>query len=393
MTDPAGPSASTDPAGPTAPTGPAGPTGLAADEVLVGFTRALGRAGLAVSPARTAAFLDATAALGLGDARSVYWAGRATLCSSPADLARYDAVFARWFDTSPPAGRPPRPPAYREVPQAGLDRPPAGEGGPGPDDEADVTALASAAERLRQHDIATLSAAERARLAAQFASLRRPAPRRRTRRRRPDLRGAVHPRRTLALQARMLGEPGEIVRRRPPVRTRRIVLLLDVSGSMAPYAESLLRLAHHWVSGGIPIEVFTVGTRSTRVTDALRDRDPERAVRRSAALVPDWSGGTRLGDTLKDFLDRWGAGGCARGAVVVVLSDGWERDGGQVLGAQMGRLALLADRVVWASPHVAKPGYEPVQQGIVAAWPHIDDFVAGHSLRAFDELAEVVTRA
>lgn len=368
-------------------------TGRAADEVLLGFTRALGRAGLRTTPARSAAFLDASAALGLAQPRGVYWAGRATLCSSPADLARYDAVFARWFDSSPADARPPRPAAYREEPQAGLEPPAPGGAPAGPEDESEVTALASAAERLRRHDIATLSSAERARLASQFRTLRRPNPRRRTRRRRPDLRGAVHPRRTLAQQARRLGEPVEVVRRRPRVQTRRVVLLVDVSGSMAPYTESLLRLAHHWVSGGSAVEVFTVGTRSTRVTEALRDRDPERALRRAAALVPDWSGGTRLGDTLRAFLDRWGAGGCARGAVVVVLSDGWERDGCDVLGEQMRRLRLLASRVVWASPNVAKPGYEPVQQGIVAAWPHIDDFVAGHSLQAFDELAEVVTRA
>jgi hypothetical protein len=368
-------------------------TARAADEMLVGFTRALGRAGLRITPARSAAFLDASAALGLGQPRGVFWAGRATLCSSPADLARYDAVFARWFDASPADTRPPRPTAYREEPRAGLEAPPPGGGPAGPEDDAEVTALASAAERLRRHDIATLSAAERTRLARQFASLRRPDPRRRTRRRRPDLRGAVHPRRTLAQQARRLGEPGEVVRRRRPERPRRVVLLVDVSGSMTAYAESLLRLAHHWVGGGTPVEVFTVGTRATRVTEALHDSDPDRALRRVAGLVPDWSGGTRLGDTLRDFLDRWGAAGCARGAVVVVLSDGWERDGGEVLGEQMRRLRLLASRVVWASPNVAKPGYEPVQQGIVAAWPHIDDFVAGHSLQAFDELAEVVSRA
>src|SRR5699024_6287288 len=140
-------------------------------------------------------------------------------------------------------------------------------------------------------------------------------------------------------------------------------------------------------------EVFTMGTRLTHVTRALRERDPDRALLAAGEMVPDWSGGTRLGEALGAFLDRWGRRGMARRAVVVVFSDGWERDGTEVLAEQMGRLQRLAHRVVWVNPHRGKAGYEPVQAGIVAALPHCDDFVAGHSMATFEELLDVLARA
>ena len=139
--------------------------------------------------------------------------------------------------------------------------------------------------------------------------------------------------------------------------------------------------------------MFTVGTRLTHITRAMQLRDAERAIVAAGATVPDWSGGTRLGETLKIFLDRWGQRGMARGAVVVVFSDGWERGEPDLLAEQMRRLHRLAHRVVWVNPHRGKEGYLPVQQGIVAALPFVDDFVAGHSLTTFAELIEVVARA
>jgi len=172
-----------------------------------------------------------------------------------------------------------------------------------------------------------------------------------------------------------------------------VVLLVDVSGSMSAYADALLRLSHRFVTTQPRAEVFTLGTRLTHVTRALRHRDADRALIAAGEAVPDWSGGTRLGETLKVFLDRWGQRGMARGSVVVVFSDGWERGDATLLGEQMARLQRIAHHVVWANPHRGKVGYEPVQQGIAAALPHVDDFVAGHSLAAFEELVEVVGRA
>jgi uncharacterized protein with von Willebrand factor type A (vWA) domain len=144
--------------------------------------------------------------------------------------------------------------------------------------------------------------------------------------------------------------------------------------------------------GGV-VETFTVGTRLTQITRALRGKDAERALVAAGETVPDWSGGTRLGETLKIFLDRWGQRGVARGAVVVVFSDGWERGDPAALAEQMARLRRIAHRVVWVNPHRGKAGYEPVQQGVIAALPYIDDFVAGHSLATYAELVEVVASA
>jgi uncharacterized protein with von Willebrand factor type A (vWA) domain len=378
--------------------------GHAPDELLLGFAHALRSAGVAVTEDRAQAYLRAVSALGLADRQGTYWAGRATLCSRPDDLARYDQVFADWFlgDDRPrgrhePQEQPRSQAPVEEQPLAALDRP----------DEDEVAAMASAQEVLRHRDIAELEAHEKARLAALFAELRPRAPRRAAIRRARWHRGDVDAPRTLRRTLARMGEPAEIAWRRRGSRPRRVVLLVDVSGSMSLYADALLRLAHAFVQagrfprrGGGPVgrapestEVFTIGTRITHVTRAMRVRDPERALVAAGETVPDWSGGTRLGETLKTFLDRWGQRGLARGAVVVLLSDGWERGEADLLGEQMRRLHRLAHRVVWVNPHRGKPGYAPVQQGIVAALPYVDDFVAGHSMATFAELIEVVADA
>jgi uncharacterized protein with von Willebrand factor type A (vWA) domain len=153
----------------------------------------------------------------------------------------------------------------------------------------------------------------------------------------------------------------------------------------------LLRFAHAATRRrGARTEVFTLGTRLTRVTREMAGPDPEKAMGAVAAAIPDWSGGTRLGVLLREFLDRWGQRGAARGAVVVILSDGWERDDPALLGAQMRRLALLAHRVVWCNPRAARPGFAPLAGGLAAALPHVDDFVSGHSLAALERLARIV---
>jgi uncharacterized protein len=361
----------------------------APDEVLLGFARALRAAGVAVTADRERTYLEAVACVGLDDEAGTYWAGRATMCASPADLERYDQVYAAWFGLDRAGTQPRRDPA-RSVPQAPLETHGAAEG----DDQPDETrAEASPVEVLRHRDVASLSPAERARLVALFARLSPRAPRRRAHRHTPASRGTIDARHTLRTQLRQLGEPGPISWRRRGNRARRVVLLVDVSGSMSGYADALLRLAHAYCASGQPVEVFTLGTRLTHVTRPLHQRDPERALVACGAAVPDWSGGTRLAEGLHAFLDRWGRRGMARGAVVVVFSDGWEREAPEALGEQMRQLHRLAHRVVWVNPHRGKVGYEPVQRGILAALPHIDDFVAGHSMATFEEVLEVVARA
>jgi len=362
----------------------------AADEILLGFTRALRAAGLPVTSDRAQGFLAAAALVGLGDQRATYTAGRATLCASPDDLARYDQVFEAYFN--PRDGLPRARPTVAAP--ARTDLPLTDEvGGAGRSEEEPVRAMASAAEVLRHRDVATLSAAERQRLAELFATLRPRPPVRRTARYQRWHRGEVDASRTLRASLRRMGEPAAIEWRRRGTRPRRVVLLVDVSGSMSGYADALLRLAHRVVTTHPGAEAFTVGTRLTHVTRALRSRDVERALAAAGETVPDWSGGTRLGETLRAFLDRWGRRGMARGAVVVVFSDGWERGDTDLLGEQVRRLRRVAHRVVWVNPHRGKEGYEAVQRGVLAVLPHVDDFVAGHSLATYGRVLEVIGRA
>ncbi|QYJ04037.1 VWA domain-containing protein [Nocardioides panacisoli] len=373
-----------------------------ADEVLLGFARALRSAGVAVTQDRSQAFLAAAAIAGADDRRATYAAGRATLCASPDDLARYDRIFVAWFGGEPlPTGR--RPAANPTPVQVDLGE---GEGGGEEDSDGDVVpAAASDTEVLRHRDVASMSAAERRHLAALFSSLRPRTPTRPTARHVAWHRGRIDAARTLRASLRNFGEPTTVRWRRRGTRSRRVVLLVDVSGSMSGYADALLRLAHRMTTAsrcgrgasrsadrpsGHRVETFTLGTRLTHLTRALRARDPERALAAAGATVPDWSGGTRLGETLEAFVDRWGRRGMARGAVVVIFSDGWERGDPALLAEQLARLQRLAHRVIWVNPHRGKQGYEPVQGGVRAALPHLDAFLAGHSLATYAELMEVV---
>jgi len=365
------------------------------DEVLLGFARALRAAGVPVTLDRSRTWLEAAALVDLGDRQATYWAGRATLCGCPDDLTRYDQVFDAWFLAKEGLPRS-QPPAERtDLVQAPL--PDDDRDGTGSDDDPDtVAAMASATEVLRHRDIAEVTGAQKAALAAMFAALHPGAPLRRAHRRTAWRRGEVDAHRTLRTTLRRMGEPGPVEWRRRGTRPRRVVLLVDVSGSMSKYADALLRLAHRFVmttGGRGGVEAFTLGTRLTHVTRALRIRDPERALIAAGETVPDWAGGTRLGENLKAFLDRWGQRGMARGAVVVVFSDGWERGDPSLLAEQMARLHRMAHRVVWVNPHRGKSGYQPIQGGVVAALPHVDDFLAGHSLATFAGLVEVVADA
>ncbi|MDQ6522030.1 VWA domain-containing protein [Nocardioides sp. LHD-245] len=367
-------------------------TARGADEVLLGFATALRAAGVPVTQDRTRAYLEAVALVGIGDRAATRSAGRATLCATPEDLERHDRIFEEWFhrDISTPVSRP-RATQSRASAVLLPDDQDAGAGGPDQDDDP-VRAAASIAEVLRHRDVATLEPAERARLAAMFAGLHVRLPTRPTARRTPHRRGDVDASRTLRASLRRMGEPAEIHRRRRTTRPRRVVLLVDVSGSMSGYADALLRLAHRVVNAGPGVEVFSLGTRLTHLTRALKLRDPDRAIAAAGDVVPDWSGGTRLGETLRAFVDRHGRRGMARGAVVVIFSDGWERGDTGLLAEQVDRLHRLAHKVVWVNPHRGKDGYVPVQQGIVAVLPHVDAFLAGHSLATFDALLEEVGR-
>jgi uncharacterized protein with von Willebrand factor type A (vWA) domain len=366
------------------------------DEVLLGFTRALRSAGVPVTHDRATTFLTATSLVGLDDRRHTYWSGRATLCAGPDDLNRYDQVFEAWFGSREGLPRTVPREQQREV---SSPLPADDDGGDASATDSEMLrAAASATEVLRHRDVASLDSDQKALLDLMIRSLRPRPPMRRDTRRTPWRRGEIDLGRTLRRTLRQMGEPGRAAHRRRGTQPRRIVLLVDVSASMRPYADALLRLCHRISTtpvGGrtAPTEVFTLGTRLTRITRAMHTADPERALVRAGDEVPDWSGGTRLGETLGAFLDRWGARGMARGAVVVVFSDGWERGDATQLGEQMQRLNRLAHKVVWVNPHRGKDGYQPLQQGILAVLPHCHEFVAGHSLRSFEQVLEVIADA
>jgi len=188
------------------------------------------------------------------------------------------------------------------------------------------------------------------------------------------------------------GEVVTLERMRRVPRVRRLVVLCDVSGSMEPYARALLRFAHVLVAGRTRVEAFALGTRLTRLTRQLSSHDPDAAMAAAAASVRDWSGGTRLGDGLREFNDRFGVAGMARGAQVVILSDGWDRGDPGELSAQMARLHRIAHQVVWVNPLKATPDYEPLAQGMAAALPHVDRFLAGHNLASLADLLEVLAQ-
>jgi len=354
----------------------------------VGFARTLRATGVAATPDRVHAMLSATEQLDVGNRRDVYWAGRLTLCSSPDDLDRYDRAFAAYFggDTAPQVRRVHAVEVERAVAVPAQERSPAASEG-----EHAVTATASRLEVLRHRDLAALTAAERETVRRLIAAIHPVGEPRRSRRYAAAARGDLDTRRTVRALLRRGGEPVRLERRTRRVRPRRLVLVVDVSGSMQPYADPLLRFAHAAARRRPGTEVFTVGTRLTRVTREMRMREPSAALAAVSRVVPDWSGGTRLGELLQAFLDRWGQRGLARGAVVVVASDGWERGDPSLLGAQMARLHRLAHRVVWVNPHRGQPGYTPMTAGMLAALPNVDDFVDGHSLAALERLAQVVS--
>lgn len=354
---------------------------------LVGFTAALRTAGLPCDGQRTQAYLAAIEHIDPAEPEQLYWVGRLTLCAEPDDLPRYDDAFAAWFTADKP--RRPRPeglPKPRRSMLATLEDAPAAASD-SDDAEPPLRVAASETEILRHRDIAGLTPAEREHLRELIATLHLDPPLRRAVRFRPQRTGRLDPARVLRVMRSTGGEPVRLLYKGKGRRPRRLVLLVDISGSMTPYADALLRIAHA-VSRRSPgsTEVFTVGTRLTRLSRQLRQRDPETALLSAARVVPDFAGGTRLGETLRAFLDRWGQRGMARRAVVVLFSDGWERGDASLLGEQLARLRRLAHAVLWVNPHAGREGYAPVQSGIAAALPHLDLLLAGHSLATLEQL-------
>ncbi len=378
---------------------------------LVVLGRDLREHGVPVGTGRILTFCRAVAALGLVDRDSLYWAGRATLVSHPDRFETYDAVFDAWYRSLGPD------PSAELAVELDLPVPPPDE--LEPDDEALVEAIAhstaaswsgaddddevaegedaslrlvaSAAETLRAKSFAELSEQERDRVAALIRRLTIAVPVERTRRTRPSAKGErFDMRRTLRRSLRTQGEPFDRAWRARRTRTRPLVLILDISGSMAPYSRALLQFGYAAMAAGRRVEVFCFGTRLTRVTRTLRTKDPDRAMHEIGRIVADWEGGTRIGESLKTLLDGWSQRAAIRGAVIVLCSDGLERGDPELLRSQMARLRRLAHTVVWANPLKGSPRYEPLARGMAAALPSVDVFLSGHNLESLEHLGRVL---
>jgi len=366
-----------------------------AAEIAVAFSRVLRGAGLRVPMSCTRTYAEALRATGLDDRSMTYWAGRSTLVRRPEDIPLYDRAFAVFFEHRDASGvvDEPEPPievtiAVDAEDEAGND----GDNEPTLSDEPTIELRFSAAEVLRNKDFAEYTDDELVQAHELMARLRLVGSPRASLRLGPSRRATAWPdmRRTVRAAIRAGGEPIERHHRAPSTRLRRLVLLLDVSGSMEPYARALLRFVHAAVAGRQKVEAFTLGTQLTRVTRELGSRDPDVALRATGMRVADWSGGTRLGEGLRQFNDQWGVRGLARNSIVVILSDGWDRGDPEQLAEQMERLHRVTHRLIWVNPLKVTPGYAPLARGMAAALPHVDHFVEGHSVVAMEELTRVI---
>lgn len=378
---------------------------------LVGLGRDLRGRGLPVGTGRILTFCRAVAALGLTDRESLYWAGRSTLVAHPGGFPTYDEVFEAWYrslgpdpaaelsvelDLPVPAPEELGPPD--DAPSDAIAHSTAASWGEAEDDDevvdgedSSLRLVASAAETLRAKSFAELTDEERERVARLIRRLTIAVPSERTRRTRPAPKGErFDMRRTLRRSLRTQGEPFDRAWRARRTRTRPLVLILDISGSMAPYSRALLQFGYAAMAAGRRVEVFCFGTRLTRVTRTLRTKDPDRAIHEIGRIVADWEGGTRIGESLKTLLDGWSQRAAIRGAVIVLCSDGLERGDPELLRAQMARLRRLAHRVVWANPLKGSPRYEPLARGMAAALPSVDVFLSGHNLESLEHLGQVL---
>jgi uncharacterized protein len=370
------------------------PPGAPLVGVLVGFVRELRAAGLAAGTGDAAAYCAATAVLDPTDLVDLYWAGRATLVTRREGIPAYDEVFRRYFLAAgaPAAGllmikaAVPGSEAMLEIPATE----PADE--PGREEEAVLGWRASDAETLKRKSFGACTADELAALRRIMARIRLTPPRRRTRRtvraragRPPDLR------RTIRESMRMHGEPAELYWRRRRTRLRPLILILDISGSMADYSRALLQFAYSARRAATRVEVFCFGTRLTRITRALDHRSADAALDRAAREVFDWEGGTRIGESLDRFVRDWGRRGLCRGGVVVICSDGLDRGDPDVLATAMERLSRLSHTLLWLNPHKGSdPDFRPSTLGMMVAAPHIDRILSGHDLRSLEELAALL---
>ena len=363
-------------------------------EIAVAFCRILRGAGLEVPISKVTTFVEALGRVGLEEKLPVYWAARCTLLSNPGEVDAFNRAFEVFWERKALSRLEIAVPSVSVslATDAGEDDSEINgdnDGNAGPI----IQLRYSPVETLREKDFAECTAAELNELRKLMGSLRLGSTTRASRRRVRSKHQTQIPdmRRTIRRAVSLGGEPIERKFLRRDRRPRRLILLVDVSGSMEPYARALIRFAHATVVGRTRVEAFAIVTRLTRVTRELSSLDPDAALDAASDAVSDWSGGTRLGSTIRDFNDQWGIRGMARGAIVVILSDGWDRGDPQILSEQMERLHRVSFRQIWVNPLKHTPGYAPLAKGMAAALPHTDQFIEGHSFESLERLAEAVT--
>ncbi|MFF2124287.1 VWA domain-containing protein [Streptomyces olivochromogenes] len=371
-------------------------------ELAASFTAALHGAGIAVGPDRTRSFARALTLLAPSTTRELRHCALATLVSDPEQIEPFDAVFREVFggpvDREAQRGQPGDParslrdtvpgrvPGTRKATGDGRGR----EADAQPR-EAPVPLAASPLDRLAGRDFAELSAEELARLSEVMRTLVLRTPTRPSRRRRTAHHGArIDVRRTLSVSRRTGGYPLRLRRFVPRARPRDLIVLCDISGSMEPYARAMLQLLY-CAARATHAEVFTFATRLTRLTPVLRRAGPDDALARAGRAAPDWSGGTRIAECLAEFNERFGRRGMAHGAVVAIISDGWDTGAPADLATQMARLSRVAYRVVWVNPRTASPRYRPLVAGMAAALPYCDAVVSAHNLEALGDFTALLS--
>jgi len=366
---------------------------VAADALVrhvVAFGRVLRAAGLDVGPGRVAEALAGLDNVSIGVKDDVYWALRLTLVSKAEDIELFDRAFDAWFlrvrrdelprrDEVVAKAVPDAQPGPREID-------PDAEAG-----EGEETPGWTTSESLHTKDFASMTPQELAELKRLMKDLAARRPLRRSRRLRRHHRGDIlDMRRLVRASLATGGDPLDRTFRKKLLVPRRLVVICDVSGSMEAYARALLLFVHAAVGTGKGVEAFVFGTRLTRLTPELKSKDAEEAFDAASARVVDWSGGTRIGASLKAYNDGWGRRALTRGAVVIVVSDGWERENAELVGSEMRRLQRQAYATVWVNPLKGSPEYQPLAGGMRAALPYIDRFLPGHNLAALEELATVL---
>lgn len=365
--------------------------------VLVSFGRALREKGLAVGSGDILTYCNGMTSLDPTDLVDLYWAGRTTLITRRDDIPVYDEVFRAFFlaNDSPMQQLLKIKAQSAAEADAAFEIPATEPGGKEQEDEALLGLMASNLETLKSRSFENCTKEELEQLRRIMARIKLTPPKRRTRRTKSASRMARKPdmRRTIRQSLRTHGEMIHLYWRERRVRLRPLILILDVSGSMADYSRALLQFAYSAKRAGDKVEVFCFGTRLTHITKPLQTRKPDEALDRAAKLVVDWEGGTRIGDSLDRFVRKWGRRGMCRGGVVVICSDGLDRGDPEVLADAMEKLSRLCHKLVWMNPHKGNnTNYQPTTVGMMVAEPHIDELLSGHDLRSLEELAELLPK-